>query len=226
MNKKIISIMLIVFMLAFSLNITVSAKETIGNGVILSTDMLTVTEGASAILVAAMQEGFDASKLACISANPNVATITPVISVSNIANFQINYVGNGSTVIAVYHIDNPAIVAYATVNTTSIIMNIPKKLGNNKHNYCTLAGYEFVPYKFNQYANFNDYKYTLNLKYRCDSYNDDAYAKWGCYGYFYDAAGNILSKVHLYCSSLSEGWVYKSEFNVPVNAVSFSIEGH
>ena len=226
MNKKVISTMLIVFMLAFSLNITVSAKESVGNGVILSTDILTVTEGSSAILVAAMQEGFDASKLACVSANPNVATITPVVSVSNIANFQINYMGNGSTVIAVYHIDNPAIVAYTTVNATSIIMNIPKKLGNNKDNYCTLAGYEFVPYKFNKYADFNDYKYTLDLNYRCDSYKDDAYVKWGCYGYFYDAAGNVLSKVHLYCSSLSEGRVYKSEFNVPVNAVSFSVEGH
>ena len=222
--KKIISAML-VFALTLSLTITASAKESIGNGLILSDDAITLTEGTSAVLVAAMQEGFDASRLACVSENPEVATITPVISMNHVANFQIDYVGNGSTVVAIYHMDNPAVVAYTTINATSIIMEIPSKLGTNKDNYCTLVGYEFVPYEFHKYANFNDYKYTLNLSYRCDSYEDDGYLRWGCYGYFYDAAGNVLSKVHLYASSMAKGRVYHSEFNVPVNAVRFSIEG-
>ena len=65
----------------------------------------------------------------------------------------------------------------------------------------------------------------MKLSYKCDSYKDDGYSTWGCYGYFYDAAGNVISKVHLYCSSLSVGRVYTSEFNVPVNAVRFSVDG-
>ena len=89
--------------------------------------------------------------------------------------------------------------------------------------------YRVTPSKFValdvDYSNFNDYKYTLKLSYRCDSYKDDTYAKWGCYGYFYDAFGNVLSKVHLYCGSLAKGRVYQSEFHVPVNAVRFGIEG-
>lgn len=222
--KKLISAIL-VLTLTFSFTITAAAKEAIGNGLLLSADTLTLTEGASAVLTAAMQEGFDASRLACVSADTSVATVTPTTSMNHIANFQIDYVGNGSTVIAVYHMDNPAVVAYTTVNATPIIMDIPAKLGTNRDNYCTLAGYEFVPYEFHQYADFNDYKYTLKLSYRCDSYKDDGFAKWGCYGYFYDAAGNVLSKVHLYCGALSEGRIYYSEFNVPVNAVRFSIEG-
>lgn len=223
-TKKIISAIL-VLTLTLSLGITVSAKESIGNGLILSADTLTLTEGSSATLVAAMGEGFDASRLTCVSSNPEVATVTPVASMNNIANFQIDYVGNGSTVIAIYHLDNPAVVAYTTVNATSIIMDIPARLGTNHDNYCTFVGSEFVPYDFHKYADFNDYKYTLKISYRCDSYKDDGYTKWGCYGYFYDASGNVLSKVHLYCGALSKGRVYNSEFNVPVNAVRFSIEG-
>lgn len=222
--KKLISSVL-AFVLVFSFTITASAQENVGNGLILSAETLTLTEGSSTVLVAAMQEGFDASRLACVSANPEVATVAPVTSMSNIANFQVDYVGNGSTVIAIYYMDNPAVVSYVTVNATSIVMEIPAKLGTNRNNYCTLTGYEFVPYEFHKYADYNDYKYTLNISYRCDSYKDDGFAKWGCYGYFYDAAGNVLSKVHLYCGSLAEGRVYHSEFNVPVNAVRFSIEG-
>lgn len=222
--KKMIATVL-AFALVFSFTITASAQENVGNGLILSAGTLTLTEGSSTVLVASMQEGFDASRLACVSANPGVATVTPVASMSNIANFQVNYVGNGSTVIAVYHMDNPAVVSYVTVNASPIVMEIPTKLGTNRDNYCTLTGYEFVPYEFHKYADYNDYKNTLNISYRCDSYKDDGFAKWGCYGYFYDAAGNVLSKVHLYCGSLAEGRVYHSEFNVPVNAVRFSIEG-
>lgn len=222
--KKLISTVL-AFVLVFSFTITASAQESVGNGLILSAETLTLTESSSTVLVAAMQEGLDASRLACVSANPEVATVAPVTSMSNIANFQVDYVGNGSTVIAIYHMDNPAVVAYVTVNATSIVMEIPAKLGTNRNNYCTLTGYEFVPYEFHKYADYNDYKYTLNISYRCDSYKDDGFAKWGCYGYFYDASGKVLSKVHLYCSSLAEGRVYHSEFNVPVNAVRFSIEG-
>ena len=222
--KKLISSVL-AFVLVFSFTITASAQESVGNGLILSAETLTLTESSSTVLVAAMQEGFDASRLACVSANPEVATVAPVTSMSNIANFQVDYVGNGSTVIAIYYMDNPAVVSYVTVNATSIVMEIPAKLGTNRNNYCTLTGYEFVPYEFHKYADYNDYKYTLNISYRCDSYKDDGFAKWGCYGYFYDASGKVLSKVHLYCSSLAEGRVYHSEFNVPVNAVRFSIEG-
>ena len=222
--KKMISAVL-VFVLVLSFTITASAQENIGNGLILSAGTLTLTEGSSTVLVAAMQEGFDASRLSCVSANPEVATVAPIASMSNIANFQVDYVGNGSTVIAIYHMDNPAVVSYVTVNATSIVMEIPTKLGTNRNNYCTLTGYEFAPYEFHKYADYNDYKYTLKISYRCDSYKDDGFTKWGCYGYFYDASGNVLSKVHLYCGSLAKGRVYHSEFNVPVNAVSFSIEG-
>ena len=222
--KKMISAIL-VFVLVLSFTITASAQENIGNGLILSAGTLTLTEGSSTVLVAAMQEGFDASRLSCVSANPEVATVAPIASMSNIANFQVDYVGNGSTVIAIYHMDNPAVVAYETVNATSIVMEIPTKLGTNRNNYCTLTGYEFAPYEFHKYADYNDYKYTLKISYRCDSYKDDGFTKWGCYGYFYDASGNVLSKVHLYCGSLAKGRVYHSEFNVPVNAVRFSIEG-
>lgn len=222
--KKIISTILI-FALTVSFPITVSAKESIGNGLILSDDTLTLTEGASAIIAAAMENGFDASGLSCVSADPNVATVTPVASMDNLASFQVTYAGNGSTVIAIFYAENPAVVAYVTVNTAPLIMDIPSKLGTNRDNYCELVSYEFVPYSFNTYADFNDYKYTLNLQYKCTSYRDDGYSKWGCYGYFYDASGNVLSKVHLYCSSLSKGRVYRSAFHVPVNAVRFSIEG-
>ncbi len=227
MNRRMkkITAAILALALTFAFTITASAKESIGNGLILSNDIVTLTEASSTVLVATMQEGFDASRLACVSANPEIVTVTPVIAVNNIAHFQLDYVGSGSTVVAIYHMDNPAVVAYATVNATALIMELPAKLGRNKDNYCTVTGYEFVPYEFHKYANFNDYKYTLNLSYRCDSYKDDAYAKWGCYGYFYDAAGNVLSKVHLYCGSLAEGRVYQSEFHVPVNAVRFLVEG-
>ena len=227
MNRRMKKITALVLTLAltFAFTITASAKESIGNGLILSEDVVTLTENSSNVLVATMQEGFEASRLACVSSNPEVVTVTPVIAVNHIAHFQLDYVSNGSAVVAIYHLDNPAVVAYTTVNTTSIIMELPAKLGTNKDNYCTVTGYEFVPYEFHKYANFNDYKYTLKLSYRCDSYKDDAFAKWGCYGYFYDAAGNVLSKVHLYCGALAKGRVYHSEFHVPVNAVRFSVEG-
>lgn len=202
----------------------VSAKESIGNGLILSTDSITIAEGASATFTAMLEEGFDASRLDCVIADPNVATITPVTYAANTATYQITYGSGGSTVAAIYHLDNPAVVAYVTVNASPLIMEIPSKLGTNHDNYCTLVSYEFVPYDF-KYADFNDYKSTLKLQYQCASYKDDAYTKWGCYGYFYDAAGNVLSKVHLYCSSLSKGRTYSSEFHVPVNAVRFTVEG-
>ena len=209
---------------AYTIPLPVYAKESVGNGLILSTDTLTITEGGSASFTAALGEGFDASKLVCVVADPSVVSVTPIAFAANVAAFQIQYGTGGSTVAAVYHIDNPSVVAYLTINATAVIMDIPAKLGTNRSNYCSLVSYEFVPYDFT-YANFNDYKYILKIQYQCDSYQDDDYTKWGCYGYFYDAAGNILSKVHLYCSSLSKGRIYSSEFNVPVNAVRFSIEG-
>ncbi len=200
-----------------------AAQDTTGI-LTLSASQITVTEGNTATFTAAMPEGFDGSKLTCIVADSNVATVAPIAYASNVAAFSVNYANGGSTVAAIVNSDNPAIVAYLTINATNIILNIPSRLGTNHDNYCTLVSYEFVPYDFT-YADFNDYKYTLNLKYQCSAYNDTDFNKWGCYGYFYDAAGNVISKVHLYASSLSKGRVYHSEFNVPVNAVSFSIEG-
>lgn len=220
---------------ALSFNMTASANPSIGNGLILSDDVITLTAGASATLTAAMETGFDASRLTCVSSNPNVAVVTPITSMANIANFQIDYAGDGSAVIAIVHMDNPAVVAYATVNTSTLIMEIPNKLGTNHDNYCVLTGYEFMPYDFNKYVDFGVYKNTLKLTYKVAAVGDSDYTTWGCYGYFYDAMGNILSKVHLYCGSLPTtgqsigglgvGQVYTSEFNVPVNAVKFSIEG-
>ncbi len=222
--KRIVSVIL-VFVISFSIHSTAAAEESTGSGLVLSAGALTLTEGSSAVLTAALQEGFDASRLACVSADPNVATVIPVAAVNHIANFQVNYVGSGTTVVAVYHLDNPAVVAYAAITTSPLIMDIPSRLGTNHDNYCEVTGYTFVPYDMNQYASMNDYKYTMNLEYRCVSYQDDGFSKWGCYGYFYDAAGTVLKKVHLYCSSLSKNRIYKSEFHVPVNAVRFSIEG-
>lgn len=204
--------------------LSASAKESIGNGLVLSTDSITIMENAPATFTAVLGDGADASKLACVVADPAVATITPIAYAANAAAYQVTYQNGGSTIAAIYHLDNPAIVAYVAINASPLIMDIPAKLGTNHNNYCTLVSYAFVPYDFT-YADFNDYKSTLNLQYKCVSYKDDAYNKWGCYGYFYDAAGNVLSKVHLYCSSLSKGRVYHSEFNVPVNAVRFTIEG-
>ncbi len=227
MKSLICSILIFVLALPLAVTIpsqTASAKELVGNGLILSTDAITVTEGGSITFTAALGEGYDASRLACVIADTNVATIVPIAYSANVAAFQIDYVEGGQTVAAVFHLDNPDVVAYVPVNASPIIMEIPSKLGTNRDNYCQLVSYEFVPYDF-PYADFNDYKCTLNIRYRCTSYKDGDFSKWGCYGYFYDAQGNILSKVHLYCSVLAKDRVYHSEFNVPVNAVRFVIEG-
>lgn len=200
------------------------AKESVGNGVILSEDAITLSENGVATFTAALGEGFDASRLTCVVADPNVATVTPIAYTGNVAAFQVNYVGLGSTVAAVVHADNPAVVAYTTINASSVIMNVPAKLGTDKKNYCELVSYEFVPYDFT-YADYNDYKSTLKLQFKCTSYKDEDFRKWGCYGYFRDAAGNVLSKVRLYASAMSVGRTYKDEFNVPVDAVSFTLEG-
>lgn len=222
--KRLLSAALIIA-LTVSFPITASAKESIGNGLILSDDVIALAEGGSAILTAALPEGFDASGLTCVSADPAVATAAPAGAVANVANFQITYVGSGSTVIAVYYADNPAVVAYTLVNASVIPIEAPARLGTNRDNYCKLVGYEFVPYELNSYGYLGGFKYTLKLQYQCVSYKDDGFTKWGCYGFFYDASGAVISKVRLYCSALSKDRIYHSEFNVPVNAVRFSIEG-
>lgn len=201
-----------------------AAKESVGNGLILSTDSITIPAGTSASFTAVLGDGLDASRLACVVADPNVATVTPIAYAANAAAYQVDFASGGTTVAAIYNVDDPAIVAYVTINASPLVMEIPSRLGTNHDNYCALAGYSFMPYDF-KYADFNDYQSILRLEYKCVSYKDDAFSKWGCYGYFYDAAGNVLSKVHLYCSSLSKGRVYSSEFNVPVNAVRFAVEG-
>ncbi|MCI8265456.1 MAG: hypothetical protein HFH79_05370 [Lachnospiraceae bacterium] len=205
-------------------SLSVSAKESVGNGLILSEDSIVIAEGASATFTAVLAGDADASRLAVVAADPGVVNITPVAYAANAAAYQVTYGTGGSTVAAVYHLDNPEVVAYVTVSASPLVMQLPAKFGTNRDNYCSLVSYEFVPYDFT-YADFNDYKATLNLKYQCTSYKDDEFNKWGCYGYFYDAAGNVLSKVHLYASSLAKGRVYHSEFHVPVNAVRFSVEG-
>lgn len=220
----ILSAALIISALSVLPSAEACAKESVGNGIILSEDAVVLSENGTATFTAALGEGFDASRLTCIVADPNVATVTPIAYAGNVAAFQVDYVGLGTTTAAVVHMDNPAVVAYTAINASSVIMNIPAKLGTNKKNYCELVSYEFVPYDFT-YEDFNDYKSILKLQYKCTSYKDEDYRKWGCYGYFRDAAGNVLSKVHLYASALSVGRVYKSEFNVPVNAVSFTVEG-
>ena len=225
-KKLICSAITLFAMLTISLSVSVlpvSAKESVGNGLILSTDLITITENDTTTFTALMAEGFDASRLACVVADPTIANVSLGTCALNAAAFQVNYQSAGTTVAAVYNIDNPAVVAYVTINATPVIMDIPSKLGTNRDNYCSLVSYEFVPYDF-PYADFQDYKCTLNIKYQCISYKDDDYNRWGCYGYFYDAEGNVLSKVHLYANSLSKGRIYHSEFNVPVNAVRFSIE--
>lgn len=204
--------------------LTASAQESIGNGLILSTDNILVTEDTSTTFTASLGEGLDASRLAVVVADPNIVTITPMAYAANVAAYQVICMNSGSTIAAVYNLDNPAVVAYLSINATPLVMEIPAKLGTSHDNYCILASYEFVPYD-SKYGDFNDYTSTLNLQYQCTSYEDEGYSKWGCYGYFYDAAGNILSKVHLYCSTLVKGRLYHSEFNVPVNAVRFTIEG-
>jgi hypothetical protein len=194
------------------------------NSIVLSSNTITVTEGGVETFTAALPIGYDATQLACVVADSSIVSVMPVAYAANVAGFAINYVADGSTVVAVYNVNNPLMVAYITVTASRIVMDIPSKLGTNKDNYCTLVSYEFVPYDYT-YENFNDYKCTLNIQYKCASYEDDAYGKWGCYGYFYDASGNPIKKVHLYASVLTKGRTYHSEFDVPVNAVKFSIEG-
>jgi hypothetical protein len=203
---------------------TAYAAGTSQNNITLSANSITVTEGSVETFTAALPTGFDASRLACVSSDTSVVTVSNVAALSNVAGFAVNYVNTGSAIIAVYNIDNPAMVAYITVTASKIIMDIPAKLGTNKDNYCALTSYEFVPYDYT-YENFNDYKYTLNIKYTCTSYKDTDFNNWGCYGYFYDAAGNIIKKVHLYAGTVTKGRTYHSEFDVPVNAVKFRIEG-
>lgn len=204
--------------------LSASAQESIGNGLILSTDSIMVTPGSPVTFTALLAEGFDASRLACVVADPNIVSIAPVAYDGNAAAYQLTYENSGSTVAAIYHLDNPEVVAYATISASPLIMEIPARLGTNHDNYCTLVSYDFVPYDFT-YADFSDYKATLKITYQCASYKDDGYSRWGCYGFFYDADGNILSKVHLYCSTLAKERIYHSEFHVPVNAVRFAIEG-
>ena len=201
-----------------------SAKESIGNGLILSTDNILVTEGSFTTFTASLGGGFDASRLAVVVADPDIVAIIPTTYAANVAAYQVVYMNSGSTIAAVYDLDNPAVVAYLSINATPLIMEIPAKLGTSHDNYCTLVSYGFSPYD-SKYGDFNDFTSTLNLQYQCVSYEDDGFSKWGCYGYFYDAAGNVLSTAHLYCSTLVKGRQYHSEFNVPVNAVRFTIEG-
>jgi hypothetical protein len=222
--KKFIAFILAVTIFATLPSTSTMAADTVSSNIILSTDSLTITDSGLQTFTAALPLGYDGTRLACMVADSNVVTVTPIAYASNVAAFSVNLVNGGSTFIAVYNVDNPTMVSYLTVNATNLIMDIPSKLGTNKKNYCVLSSYEFVPYDFT-YEDFNDYKYTLNIKYTCTSYGDTDYNKWGCYGYFYDAAGNVIKKVHLYASTLTKGRTYHSEFNVPVNAVKFSIEG-
>ena len=100
--KKRAACSILIFVIAASVipPQSVSAKESIGNGIILSTDSITLTDGASATFTAVLGDGADASRLACVVADPNVAAITPVAYAANAAAYQITYGNGGSTVAA------------------------------------------------------------------------------------------------------------------------------
>ena len=69
--KRIVSVIL-VFVMSFSIHSTAAAEESTGSGLVLSAGALTLTEGSSAVLVAALQEGFDASKIGRASCRERV----------------------------------------------------------------------------------------------------------------------------------------------------------
>lgn len=200
------------------------ASEDTNDKIILSDRSIDVGQDEPATFTAALPIGMEGEKLVCVSADTDIATVSPIAYSDNVAAFAVTYMGSGSTILAVANSDNLESVSYLFVNTSGVVMDIPSKLGTNKDNYCILSTYEFAPYDY-KYGSFGDYKYTLKLKYQCTSYKDTGYNKWGCYGCFYDADGNEIKKVHLFASSLLKDKVYQSEFDVPVNAVRFSIEG-
>lgn len=221
--KRKLSVLLMVVSL-FTMAIPVSAAGSTGNGVTLSTNVLTLSEGSVASVTAVLPDGMDANKLTFFTADPAVVTVAKAGVAGNAAAFTFSYAGNGSTTVAIFHSDNAAVVGYVTVNASQLILTVPNHLGDNKQNYCSIKDITFEPYSFT-YADFQDYKYKMKLQYTCDAYGDTDFTKWGTYGYFYDANGNIISKVHLYAKALAKGRTYKDECNVPVNAVRFEIEG-
>ena len=81
---------------------SVSAKESVGNGLILSTDSIVIAEGASVTFTAVLAGDADASRLACVVADPAVASITPVAYAANAAAYQVTYGAGGSTIAAIY----------------------------------------------------------------------------------------------------------------------------
>ena len=97
--KKIISFIL-VFAMMISTALPVAAKESIGNGVILSTDNVVVTEGTATTITASLGEGFDASRLTCIVADPNVSASESLIIVDDkiLSNFSESFQDVGSTI--------------------------------------------------------------------------------------------------------------------------------
>lgn len=221
--KRTLSLLLMMVALVTAA-LPVSAAGASGNGLTLSTNTLTLSEGSVASVTAVLPEGLDANKLTFMTADPAVVTVTKSAVAGNAAAFLFTFAGNGNTSVAIFHEDNPAVVGYVAVNASQLILSIPKHLGDNKKNYCSIKDITFEPYSFT-YADFQDYKYKMKLQFTCDSYKDTDLTKWGAFGYFYDANGNIISKVHLYARALSKGRTYKDECNVPVNAVRFEIEG-
>ena len=221
--KRKLSLLLMAAML-FTMALPVSAAGATGNGVTLSTNAVTLSEGAVATVTAVLPAGMDADKLTFFTADPAVVTVAKSAVAGNSAAFTFAYAGNGTTTVAIFHADNPAAVGYVTVNASQLILTVPSHLGSNKDNYCKIKDITFEPYSFT-YADFQDYKYTMKLQYTCEEYKDTDYTKWGAFGYFYDANGNIISKVHLYAKALAKGRTYKDECNVPANAVRFEIEG-
>ena len=68
MKRKKLLCSLLTFVIALSAApaLSASAKESVGNGLILSTDSITIVDGAAATFTAVLGEGFDASRLACV----------------------------------------------------------------------------------------------------------------------------------------------------------------
>ena len=72
-------------------SLSVSAKESVGNGLILSEDSIVIAEGASATFTAVLAGDADASRLAVVAADPGVVNITPVAYAANAAAYQVTY---------------------------------------------------------------------------------------------------------------------------------------
>lgn len=224
MKKINLGLGILMFALLLTPNSKVLAKESVGNEVAISSEVIAISPVTTTTFTASFINGGDGTKLNCILEDPSIATISPVAYADNVAAFQINYKATGKTVLAVYSADDMSKVAYATILSAPISIESPAKLGTNKDNYFELKDFAFETYE-HKFKSYTDFAYKLTITCKCTSYKDKDFKKWGCLGTFYDAQGNGLANAWLFCSSLSEGKECKSEINVPYNAVRLEFEG-